>query len=361
MRRFAGLMILLALVLSSFATAAVAVAVEWESYRDEFTEVKYNGTNGTLDWSAHSWVELGDDGKKTTGAVHVDSEGNCVGSNCLHIYAEGDDLEGAGAKRFVDTSVFAWFELCYEVRFEPNEDDSEAILKIEKQVNGGGSWYEIGRHYLYDESFQAHPIIEIGGPYQSMTLRFAVSGELDGEVFIDDVEIKGEPVESTTTTTSSTTTTSTTSSTSTTTMPTTTTTKAHVETTSTTTSPTVPVDSTTTLASTDTTESEIIVASGDPPGGPSGPPEGSGIRDTAAGLQVAFDSGLFGAVGAVGTYFVSADHDAAFRIVAEAIGASWIWMVLLGVVIAWAAVSGLDRNLERSIRRKMATPDTASD
>lgn len=105
----------------------------------------------------------------------------------------------------------------------------------------------------------------------------------------------------------------------------------------------------------------VIVASVDPPTGPTGPPDGSGIRDTPKGLQVAFESGLFGAVGAVGTYFVSAGHVADFRIVAETIGASWIWLVLLGVLIAWAIVSGLDQNLKRSVRRKMASPGSASE
>ncbi len=357
MRRFTGLALVVVLMSSLLATAAVAVELAPDAYRDEFNDQLYNGSDGFFDWSSEYWQEIKDDNEIDDGAVHVDSDG--CGSKCLHIYGEGDDLAGVGARRTADTSVFSSFELCYNVRFEPEESDSDAVLKVEKQVNGSGPWYLIDSYDLDDESFEEHPVKWIGGPYESMTLRFTVTGELDGEVFIDDVEIKGEPVESTTTTTSSTTTsTSTTSST--TTVPTTTTTTKTGSSTSSTTTTTISESTTTTLASTNTTESEIIVA-GDPPGRTGGPPEGSGIRDTAAGLQVAFDSGLFGAVGAIGTYFVRADHDAAFRVVAEAIAASWIWMVVLGVLIAWAIVTGLDRNLERSIRRKMTTPEPASD
>lgn len=363
MKRLASLVVI-ALATSLFASAAAATV--WDSYRDEFNQVKYNGSDGTLDWSSQYWQELGDgDTGINEGAVHVHPDG--CGSKCLHIYGQDDDLEGAGAKRLADTSVFSWFEVCYEVRFEPYDDDSNAVLKVEKQVNGGGDWHLLAQYYLGDEPFQEHPVFSVGGPYESTTLRFTVTGTLDGEVFIDDVEIKGEPVEepgTTTTSTSSTTSTTstTTPSTTTSTTPSTTTsTKPAGEEDGSATSTTVPETTTTTSESSDFTDSVVIAAGEDPPGGVGGPPEGSGIRETPVGLQVAFDGGLFGSIGPFGTHFAPVDHNVDFRIIAEAIGASWVWMILLGVLIAWALVSGLDRKLERKIKRRLKTPETASD
>ncbi|MDH3190524.1 MAG: hypothetical protein OEM39_07830, partial [Acidimicrobiia bacterium] len=126
------------------------------------------------------------------------------------------------------------------------------------------------------------------------------------------------------------------------------------------TSTTVP-ETTTTSESSDFTDSVVIAAEEAPPGGSGGPPEGSGIREAPIGLQVAFDGGLFGTVGSLGTHFAPVDHNVDFRVIAETIGASWVWIIILGSLIAWALVSGLDKKLEGKIRRQLQPPDAASD
>lgn len=326
-------------------TAGTALAEEsaWGTYRDEFKNVAFNGSVGTLDWSPLPWVELNDPegGGPGSGLVHVDPEGDCVGSKCLHIYAVGTEVTGLGAKRPADTSVFSWFELCYEVRFD-DYGGSDAVLHVEKSVNGGQNWYTLATHELYD-GFQEHPIIEIGGPYESTVIRFTVEGYLDGEVFIDDVELKGDLAGSTTTTTSPTTTT---------TKPTTTTTKAPITTTTTkaTTTTTEDRTPTTTTLPPETTTTTVDAGGDDdanggafgPADGQGTPPPGSGIREATRGIQLAFEGDLFGGVGAVGANYASVDHDVAFVIAAEAIGAAWVWLVILACLIGWAIVSGLD-------------------
>ncbi|REK22226.1 MAG: hypothetical protein DWQ40_03350, partial [Actinobacteria bacterium] len=199
MRRVGGVLLAAALVA---LTAGTALAEEsaWGTYRDEFKKVAYNGSVGTLDWSPLSWAELSDDGKAGTGLVHVDPEGDCVGSKCLHIYADGADVSELGAQRAADTSVFTSFELCYEVRFDDDDESSDAVLHVQKSINGGDSWYTLESYELYD-GLQAHPSHWIGGPYENTIIRFIVEGYLDGEVFIDDVELKGDLVEPPTTTT----------------------------------------------------------------------------------------------------------------------------------------------------------------
>lgn len=318
-----------------FLLVSSALATEWGSYRDEFRSVTYSGSDGTLDWSSQPWVELNDDGDKTAGVLHVHEGGDCVAPNCLHMYADALTLDGVGVQRPADTSVFSSFELCYEVRFDEGDLETTATLYVEKSVNGGQDWHLLATHELYP-GLSEHPIISIGGPYESTIIRFTVDGFLDGEVFIDDVELKGalagEPTTTITTPASSTTT-----------KPTTTTTVAATTTTKSPTT-TIPEEETTTTTSATTDTTQAIAAPG--PGGPfggDGPPAGSGIRETDKGLQVVFDGDLFGEVPRVPTVFASVDHRVDFRIAAEVILSSWIWMVLLGCSIAWALVSGLDR------------------
>ena len=328
---------LLAVLAAMSMLAPTALAGEYGAYRDEFKTVSYNGSVGSLDWTSSGWAELNDDGNKTTGAVHVDPGGNCVGSNCLHIHSEGSELVGVGANRQADTSVFSWFELCYEVRYDEFEAGTDAVLVVEKSVNGGETWHPLRTHEL-SEDLQEHPIIEIGGPYESTIIRFAVQGYVSGEVFIDDVELKGTLAGSSTTTTTSPSTTTTVKATTSTTQATTTTTKA-----TTTTSTTAPTTTTTVPETTETTEAVVIAPPQEPPSRFDGPPAGSGIRETAVGLQVAFENELFGEVGFVSSDFASVDHNANFRIVAEVIEAGWVWIVVLVCLLAWATVAGLEQ------------------
>jgi hypothetical protein len=111
----------------------------------------------------------------------------------------------------------------------------------------------------------------------------------------------------------------------------------------TTTSTTAPPTTTTVPETTETTEAVVIAPPQEPPSRLSGPPAGSGIRESAVGLQVAFENELFGEVGFVSSDFASVDHNANFRIVAEVIEAGWVWIVVLVCLLAWATVAGLEQ------------------
>jgi hypothetical protein len=100
----------------------------------------------------------------------------------------------------------------------------------------------------------------------------------------------------------------------------------------------------TTTPDEDETPTLVAALGGDEPPGPGGPGggiDGSGIRQTARGLQADFDSGLFGQVSAVSP--IGVDFDARYSLAAEVIESTWVWMVLLAVVIAWSIVSGMER------------------
>ncbi len=323
---------LLAVVAVMVMLATTALAGEYGTYRDEFKDVSYHGSVGSFDWTSSGWTEVNDDGDKTTGVVHVDG---CTASNCLHIHSDGSALVGVGAQRQADTSVFSWFELRYEVRYDEYGVGTVATLLVEKSVNGGQTWFPLQTHALYG-GLQKNPIIGIGGPYQSTIIRFTVSGYVAGEVFIDDVELKGTLAGSTTTTTSPSTTTTVKE----------TTTTSTTNATTTTTSTSTPTTSTTVPETTETTEapeSIVIAPPQEPPSRFSGPPPGSGIRETALGLQVGFENDLFGEVRVVSPDFASVDHNANFRIVAEVIESGWVWIMILACLIAWATVAGLEQ------------------
>ena len=218
---------------------------------------------------------------------------------------------------------------------------------------------------------------------ENFQVRFLFSGLLlSSEVYIDTVEILGELAESTTTTTTTVPqTTTTTAPTTTTTQPTTTTTRPGATTSTSTpgsgspvttikaqpgsqppTTTTVPGngDGSTTSTTPESTASSIVaVGPGGPGGGPDqgGPddegtsgdgstdgfgPGGSGIRAAARGLQANFQGDLYGEVRTVSA-LNGVDFRVDFSMAVEVIEASWAWIVLLGLVIAYSIISGLDR------------------
>ena len=343
MRRSLGVATVVALVVAIGMTALAAVPSG--NYLDEFDSEGYSGSDGSEEWKNDPWKELGDDANPNTGSVYVDSSG-CSG-RCLKISSQGKQLSGVGANRHADTSMFSSFELCYEVGFEGDDEGTDATLEVEKSIDGGKSWHILASHRLYDE-FWAHPVLSIGGPYESTIIRFTVSGVLTGEVYVDDVEIKGEYAGETTSTSTTSVPTTSTSPTVTSTTVRETTTTSEVENSTTTTATTVlrgdPSTTTTTISdSTSTTEAIFSATGGSPPAGPSGPPEGSGIRETQTGIQADFDDALFGDIEG-GTISISTvDHRVDYRMAFELIKSSWVWLVVLALVVAWSIVSGLDR------------------
>ena len=147
----------------------------------------------------------------------------------------------------------------------------------------------------------------------------------------------------TTTTAPTTTTTVTTPATTTTvTTPATTTT---VTTPATTTTVTTPATTTTATTPATTTTTSIAIV-----GPPAVPPSGSGIRETATGVQADYSSELFGSMEMGEPEVLGTSFNADYKIAAEVIESSWVWMIGLLVVIAGAIVTGLDR------RKTLDTP-----
>jgi hypothetical protein len=340
--------------LTSCATAALlvvttlpAIASSEGNYRDDFKNPSYAGNDGSLDWPG-PWSEIGEADGPDSGAVHVMSDSRCSGNKCLHIHSAGAILAEVGAMRFADTSVFSEAELCYELNsvILGMVELGDTNLYVEVTKNGGSTWSTVDTLSVM-ELFDARKTRTIsleGYLSEGFGLRFVVNGLLDGEVFVDNVEIWGVLEGETTTTTSTTTTTA----------PTTTTTKPSV----TTTAPERPTTTarpqdettvgdptpTTTVARTSDDEGEPLPVVGD-----AGPPSGqSGLHYSKMGVQADYGDGMLGSDMTGGPQVLGLTVEYAMAV--EAIAANWVWPVVLVLLISMLLVIGLDR------RRRQATP-----
>ena len=386
MRRLTAVFLAIALM----GLSVTASADETEHYKDKFTSISWHGSDGTLPWPG-PWSEIGDDGDEKKGNVRVVSSGNCSGT-CMRMSALTTLLGSIGAVRSADTSLLEEVTLSYDIR----STSSLLGATLDVQVNGGSGWVEVADYQLAP-GINEHATIDVSDfSSEDFRVRFLFSGLLlSSAVFIDTVEILGTYTEPTTTTTTTTTvpqTTTTTAPTTTTSNPTTTTSRPDATTstsipgsgspTPTTTPPgndgpntTQPGETggstTSTTAPNSSTSTTIVAVGPGDPGQGRGPdqggpgqdgsddegagggdestevfaPGGSGIRAAARGLQANFQGDLYGEVRSVSA-LNGVDFRADFSMAVEVIESSWAWIVLLGLVIAYSIISGLDRRRE---------------
>ncbi len=363
MRRLSGVLLVAGAMLLS--TAALA-GVDYESYKDKWTSVTYSGNDGTLRWGT-PWYEIGESDGPTTGAVHVGVDDYyCADHKCLHIWGLGEPMGTVGVYRYADLSVFATAELCYDITRLFDEqfiETADAGLYVQITPNGT-DWKTVDSFGLQKSDVEPlHRSVRLDGYLaEGFAVRFVVAGVLGGEVFVDNVEIKGTPVSASTTSTSTTTTikpttTTTVKPTTTTTRPkatttttrpkSTTTTTRPQATTTTTTQPTTTTTlrettTTTTLVSTTTTEAAIAVPPLDPPS--------SGLRLSEVGPMNDYSAEMFStemeaSASEVLSFEVSADYSAAVEVIESA----WVWTLGLALIITGLLLAGLDRRRMRGI------------
>ena len=336
--------------------AVTVAATETASYKDKFSSISWGGSDGSLPWSG-PWSEIGDDGDEKKGNVRVVSSGNCASDKCLHATALTTLLGPIGVVRTADTSGLLEATLSFDIKTTSSLLGSE----LDVQVNGGEGWITVA-DYTWGLELTDHPTIDVSGySSENFGVRFHFSGPLlGGEVYIDNVEIRGVLAEETTTTTTTipTTTTPPFTTTTETVPPTTTRSGSSGSSTSTTVAATAVTTVTTTLPGggpgSDDGErlpdrsgggadsSEVTPAE---PGtdGVLDTPDGSGLRAAARGLQANFDGDLYGEVRAVSS-LTAVDVRAEYSMAVEVIRASWGWIVLLALLVGYSIISGLDRS-----------------
>lgn len=329
-RSLAGLSVVAMLLIPMQVLAIVSVS---GTYKDTFSGGGYSGSDGTLFWES-PWKEIGEADGPDNGDVFVGSHAYCANAKCLNIIGDGEFVELIGVIRYADLGMFATAELSYDVKRlfdEALKGTAKAELLVQVSADGA-SWKTVKNLGL--ETTDGAPIHKshniTNWISKGFAVRYVVTGTLGSGVFVDNVEIKGELTKPTTTTT--------------TTKPTTTTTQRPTTERPTTTTTTTTLPPTTTTTST-TTPDDGDNAAGAIPN--DGPPPGTGIREAETGMQADYKTSLFGKMEmememekhSVLGIELSADY----LIAVEVIEASWTWMLGLGLIIAWAIVSNVER------------------
>lgn len=360
-------------VLVAMAVVALTLPVlaSGYSYADDFSSGGYHGSTGSETWTA-PWTEIGESDGPNAGSVTVSDSDLCTLDPCLLVQGLVG-VNNVGIARKIELAAGDSADLRYDIDF-PGGVLVEGSALVQASADGG-SWKTLATH-----SPGTAGTFRVSLPNASSTIdiRFVTSGlSLLGSMAIDSVVINvARPA--TTTTTSTTTTSSSTSLTlvttplpTTLTLPTTslpliTTTTTATSTTSlpTTTTPSgssttsFRTDNTTTVASrsdggsstttstTSTTiprqdQSEPVVP---PPGDRPGPPP---PPSSSSGVVTRLDPGLRAGRFRLG---IQAQENLAVRFVraSEHLGFDILANLLLGIFLAWASVSRLERRRERT-------------
>jgi hypothetical protein len=155
------------------------------TYRDDFNEVSYSGSDGTLSWSA-DWLETGDDGTAGGGDIHVTDDTHVLEIKNKSRYVQREfDLSGAG------TATLAFDYL------RSGLDDTGDLVAVQVSGDGGGSWSTleefVGTGNDANYVATSHDISAFVAP--NTRIRFISSiylGKRDG-VFFDNVQITCAP------------------------------------------------------------------------------------------------------------------------------------------------------------------------
>lgn len=362
MRRVAALLPALILV----TVSALAAGATSASYRDQFDTPGYGGSNGSLNWSSTPWKEIGDDGSPASGWVQAVESGECPQGNYCLLIGSGV-LNSVGASRAADLGLFQSATLSYRINFVV-EGVSTGFLRVEGWDGSTWKLLRLPAYPLINVSIEES--IDLPSSYltEGFQLRFRMTGQLSGDVFVDDVQIAGQLAGTTTSTTSTSSTTSTTlpmtttlptlpsttlpgvsttsttssSTTTTTTIPTTSTTRDGNDTRSSTSSTTTE-DRPESVTTTSTTSPATTAAGDDGAGGVPPDPPVSGIREASLGIQANFDGGRFGEIQTAGLSVMTVDIEPNYAMAVEVIESSWAYLLGLVLFIAAAIVGGLDR------------------
>ncbi len=160
-------------------------------YRDELNSlvcdpaVDYAGSEGSLDWSAQLWAEVGESADPCSGGAKVVSD---LGSNRLRIAAPD-----RGVERPVDLSAFSTAWLHFDYRRE-NLNSSTDMLSVSVSANGGSSWTEVAQFTgpANDAAYLGADIDISSYAGADTVIRFmALNTHTNGseKVYIDDVQI----------------------------------------------------------------------------------------------------------------------------------------------------------------------------
>ena len=162
------------------------------TFRDEFDSRDFLGSNGTLDWSANPWLEVGESDGATNGDIQIRND-----VSDYQLQTKDNNNGGEGVEREVDLTGAATATLEYEYRRQ-SLDDSDDFTTVEISANGAaGPWAELARYQGPDNDSSYTLVTHDIKDYISNNtrIRFKTSADMGGwdRVWFDSVEIQCAP------------------------------------------------------------------------------------------------------------------------------------------------------------------------
>jgi hypothetical protein len=157
------------------------------TYADRFDDQNFSGTNGSLDWAATPWIEVGESDGATRGDVQVAND-----TSDFQLQIQDNDNGGEGVERPVNLAGATEAKLGLKYRRDSldNSDDYVALLI---STNGtAGPWTELHRFGTSNDSvYQAFGINISAFISENTAIRLLSSPNLgrSDRVFFDDIEI----------------------------------------------------------------------------------------------------------------------------------------------------------------------------
>ncbi|MEX0826026.1 MAG: putative Ig domain-containing protein [Acidimicrobiia bacterium] len=161
------------------------------TYRDELDVVSYSNSNGTISWSSHPWVEIGESDGPSAGFVAFSTK-RCTSGPCLLI--EDDNPAGViGIHRRVDVSGAGLATFTYDYQFE-GLPSSRTEFYVEISATGSAPWTRLATYQISTShtSPQAASFDISAHISADTTIRIVSNGTADSgsEIYIDNVEIE---------------------------------------------------------------------------------------------------------------------------------------------------------------------------
>jgi serine protease AprX len=157
------------------------------TFRDEFNQVSFNGSDGTKNWAGYSWVEIGETNGVQNGITRVNNE-RCVSGYCLELH--GNFFGESGVYRKVNLEGVASATLSF--KYWRTAGMSIGMVQIQASSNGGTTWTTIGSIPLHvsDTAHQTAQYDLARYSNANTQIRFIGFGSIDSEIHIDDLEIE---------------------------------------------------------------------------------------------------------------------------------------------------------------------------
>jgi serine protease AprX len=160
--------------------------VGYYTYRDEFSSLAYNGSNGTQNWK-DGWTEIGESDGTGSGNVRVVASSHCAADNCLRIGC--GSIVGDGASRKVDLSGATLATLSFGSKVEGGYGLGTVGLQV--SANGGSSWTTLKIYGLSSTGGLVQETFDITAYIASNTMiRLYGAGIASGYLYIDNAQIE---------------------------------------------------------------------------------------------------------------------------------------------------------------------------